>query len=59
MKAIIKRVKSGKLKGQFRYILVANNGEPIADARETYTKKHNVIKLLKKYFSDFIISDLS
>lgn len=59
MKARIKRVLSGKLKGQFRLILVARNGEPIMDSRETYTQKKNITKLVKKYFPEFEIEYLS
>jgi len=56
-KAIIKKVSHGKLKGQYRFILIAANGEPIADARETYTQKHNVTELLATHFSDFEVVD--
>lgn len=56
MKAIIKKVKQGKMKGQFRFVLKGRNGETIA-VSETYTQKHNVTKLLKKYFTLFEIVD--
>jgi len=55
-KAVIKRVSHGKLKGQYRFILVAANGEPIATS-ETYTQKHNVTELLATHFSDFEVVD--
>lgn len=58
MKAIIKRVTHGKQKGQFRFILVAENGEIIATGKN-YTQKHNIIELLEKYFSNFAIIDKS
>lgn len=56
MKAIIKTVSHGKLKGQFRFILKSANGEPIATS-ETYTQKHNCTELLEKYFPAFEIVD--
>lgn len=55
-KAIIKTVSHGKLKGQYRFILIAANGEPIATS-ETYTQKHNVIELLATHFAEFEIVD--
>lgn len=55
-KVIIKKVSHGKLKGQYRFILVASNGEPIATS-ETYTQKHNIIDLLNTHFSEFEIVD--
>lgn len=59
-KAIIKTVKSGKRKGQFRFILVAKNGEPIANSgNESYTQKHNCISVLKNHFPEFTIIDNS
>lgn len=58
MKAIIKRVSHGKRKGEFRFVLVAENGEIIATS-ETYTQKHNVISLLETHFSNFTIVDKS
>lgn len=56
MKAIIKIVSHGKLKGQFRFVLKAVNGEPIATS-ETYTQKHNVLDVLTTYFPNFEIVD--
>lgn len=56
MKAIIKLVPSGKLKGQFRFVLKAANGETIATS-ETYTQKHNVTEVLVEYFPNFEVVD--
>lgn len=56
MKAIIKQVKKGKKKGEFRFTLLAGNGEVIA-VSETYTQKHNVIGLLTVHFPSFKIED--
>lgn len=58
MKAQIKPVKSGKAKGQFRFVLKGNNGEIIASS-ESYTQKHNVIDVLTLYFPGFTIEDLT
>lgn len=56
--AIIKKVSHGKLKGQYRFLLVAENGEIIAQSYpETYTQKHNAIEVLTDNFPDFEISD--
>jgi uncharacterized protein YegP (UPF0339 family) len=60
VKAIIKKITKGKLMGQFRFILVANNEEPIAQSwTESYTTKQMAIKTIKKYFSNFKIIDLT
>lgn len=56
MKAIIKKVTKGKKAGQFRFKLVADNGEDLSQ-NETYTQKHNVIEVLTKYFPNFVIVD--
>jgi uncharacterized protein YegP (UPF0339 family) len=56
MKAIIKKVSHGKLKGQFRFVLKGSNGEIIA-VGETYTQKHNCIETLQNYFSNFEVVD--
>jgi hypothetical protein len=56
MKAIIKPVTKGKRKGQFRFVLKADNGENLSP-QETYTQKHNVISVLEKYFPNFTIVD--
>lgn len=56
MKAIIKTISHGKMKGQFRFVLKGKNGEIIATS-ESYTQKHNVIELLEIYFPAFIIDD--
>jgi len=56
MKAIIKVVTRGKNKGQFRFILKADNGENLSP-QETYTQKHNVKKILEKYFPNFTVVD--
>jgi hypothetical protein len=57
-KAIIKRVKRGKNKGQFRFILKGDNGENLSQ-NETYTQKHNVWEVLNKYFPEFNVEDIS
>lgn len=54
--AIIKRVSHGKLKGQFRFVLTADNHEIIATS-EIYTQKHNITDLLKTYFDNFDVID--
>ena len=58
MKAVIKKVRSGKQKGQFRFELIGTNGETIATSgSENYTQKHNAIDVLSKYFPTFTIED--
>ena len=58
MKAIIKTVSKGKQKGQFRFVLVAANGEIVATSgSESYTQKHNCIKTLEALFPQFEITD--
>lgn len=56
MKAVIKTVSHGKLKGQFRFILKGVNGEIVATS-ETYTQKHNCTEVLETYFSTFEVVD--
>ena len=58
--AIIKTVRKGKRKGQFRFVLKAPNGEVIASSgSESYTQKHNCYEVLAKYFTKFAILDLT
>lgn len=57
-KAIIKLVSKGKQKGQFRFVLLAENGEVIATSgSETYTQKHSCIETLESNFPNFTIID--
>ena len=53
---IIKKIRAGKRKGQFRFILKADNGENLSP-NESYTRLHNVKKTLSRYFPDFKIID--
>lgn len=53
---VIKTVSHGKKKGEFRFVLKGDNYEVIA-VSETYTQKHNISELHKKYFSDFELVD--
>ena len=57
-KAVIKRVSHGKKKGEFRFTLIAENGEVIATS-ETYTQKHNVTDLIQAHFPEFEVVDKS
>jgi uncharacterized protein YegP (UPF0339 family) len=58
MKAIIKIVSKGKQKGQFRFNLIADNGQTIATSgTENYTQKHSCIETLKTSFPNFEIVD--
>jgi len=60
MKAIIKRIARGKLGGQFRFVLIGDNGEVVAQSwAESYTTKQMAKKTLKKYFPNFEIEDLT
>jgi hypothetical protein len=53
-------VKTGKRKGEFRFVLKASNGEVIATSgTESYTQKHNLIEILTKHFINFAIEDLT
>lgn len=57
-KAIISAVKTGKLKGQFRFTLTGKNGKVIGQSYpETYTQKQNCISTLKANLPDFKIMD--
>jgi uncharacterized protein YegP (UPF0339 family) len=60
MKAVIKKVNKGKSKGQFRFVLIAENGEPIAQSwTESYTTKQMIKKTLARLFPEFEIIDKS
>lgn len=59
-KAEILKVKTGKLKGQFRFKLIAKNGKVIAQSYpETYHNKDDCESTLTKNFPDFKIVDLT
>lgn len=54
----IKTVSRGKEKGQFRFILIGNNGEPVAQSwPESYATKQKCVQTLKRLFPDFEIVD--
>lgn len=57
-KAIIKNIKTGKQVGQFKFILLADNGEPL-DPRDFYHNLDDLKKMLEKYFPAFEVIDLS
>lgn len=58
MKAKIKQISRGKEKGQFRFVIISSNNEPIAQSwPESYTTKQMCLKTVKKYFPDFEIED--
>ncbi len=57
-KAIIKNIKTGKQSGQFKFILLADNGEPL-DPRDFYHNLDDLKKMLEKYFPAFEVIDLS
>lgn len=57
--AIIRQA-TGKKAGQFRFILIGDNYEPVGGGcNETYTQKHNAIKTIKEYFPSFSIVDMT
>ena len=45
-------------KTEYRFRMVANNGEIIAQS-EGYTQKHNVTELIRKYWPDAEVHDLT
>jgi len=55
-RAIIDRVKSGKQKGQFKFVLKALNGEVIARSHpESYTRLQSAVDTLENNFRDYVI----
>lgn len=55
-RAIIDKVKSGKAKGQFKFVLKALNGEVIAKSHpESYKRIQGAIKTIENHFKDFVI----
>jgi uncharacterized protein YegP (UPF0339 family) len=55
-RAIIDKVKSGREKGQYKFILRAKNGESVAKSHpEAYTQLHSAVDTLKEHFKDFVI----
>lgn len=58
--AVIKRVTKGKNAGQFRFVLIGDNYEPIGQSHpETYKTKAMAKKTLKEYFNAFKVTDLT
>jgi len=57
MKAKITTVKTGRHKGEFKFTLYADNGEPVAQSYpETYKTLQSCRKTLKNCFPAFILS---
>jgi len=57
-KVKISKVKRGIHQGEFKFRLIAKNGEPIAQSYpESYPRKQSLIKTLNRNFPDFIIID--
>lgn len=54
--AIITRGKGTKSK-QFKFNLVGDNGEKLCNGSEFYTRKHNALKTLSRYFGNFEVID--
>ena len=57
-KAIIRNIKSGKQAGQFKFILLADNGQPL-DPRDFYHNLEDFKEMLQNYFPAFEIIDLT
>lgn len=53
-KAIITRGKGTKSK-EFKFSLYGDNGEPLCNGSEHYTRVHNARKTLSRYFPNFEI----
>lgn len=54
--AVITKVKTGKLKGEYRFMLKSRNGKIVAQSYpETYKKKADCVKTLRECFADFEI----
>lgn len=56
MKAIIKKIKKGRNKGQFRFVLKADNGENLSQ-NEAYHNKGDILSVIAKYFGNFQVVD--
>jgi hypothetical protein len=50
---VITKIKKGKLKGQFKVKLFADNGRLLC--REIYTQKQNAFKMVEEYLPGFEI----
>ena len=55
MKVTIKQNQKSK---QFRFVFIADNGKKL-DPRDSYHNKKDIEKMLKKYFPQFPIEDLT
>lgn len=56
MKALITTVKKGKHKGEYKFQLIAKNGEPVAQSwPESYTSLQMCKKTLKNCFPEYVI----
>jgi len=49
-------VRKPTFKEHFWFVLVGDNGEPIAKSEE-YTQKHNATEVIAKYFPDEAVFD--
>lgn len=49
-------VRKPTFKSHYYFVIVGDNHEPIA-LSETYTQKHNVTDVLKRYFPDVEVND--
>lgn len=56
--ALIKRVTHGKHKGEYRFVLVADNNEIVATS-ELYESKQACLKTVENLFPGFEIKDKS
>lgn len=56
MKVLVKRITQGKQKGEFRFVLKADNHENLSP-NETYKNKQGLMDTLEKYFPNFEIVD--
>ena len=55
-RAIIDKVKSGKQKGQFKFVLTALNGEVVARSHpESYKQLQSAVKTLENCFHEYVI----
>lgn len=59
-KAIIKKVRKGKAKGQFIFVLKSTNGQVVANSLpETYHNKQDAEDTITNNFPEFVIVDES
>lgn len=56
-KAEVSQIKSGRNKGQWRFKLIGENGEPVEPTNEKYHNYFDMMATISKYFPNFEVCE--